>query len=417
MTYDRAAQVVAPPVNVTVAPSRPVAPVAPDDRPQVRAVGVIANEPALVRNDPYRRYHRGWLHGYWNAHRSSPLAGRPAGDGSGFAPRGEVVPRLVSRPGMGRGWGLAAWLIGPMVYDWGYFDFTNPFNDVAAPVDPGRRDPFDYSHPVNVVAEPPGEALFHQALERFHEARTAFRREDFIQALKLTDATLRMVPNDPALHEFRALNLLALHRYREAASVLHAVIAVVPGWDWTTLTNLYDHPETYTRQLRILETFAEENPRSAAARFLLACQYFTTGYDDAAISQLTIVHALQPNNQLVARLIQEFRPSRPNNPLYAVAVAGTTGVLDGTWTSHPRNDTTITLTFQPRGRLVCEVNRRGQIRKYEGDCVSDEGTLTLSREQGESMVGDIIWSGDHQFTFKILEGQPADPGLSFAKSS
>jgi hypothetical protein len=428
-TYDRLAPVVARPTNVTVAPSRPVTPTTPGYRRQVGSVRAVANEPALVRSNPYRNYHRSWLHGYWNVHHSGSLTWRFSGNGSGSTSEGELaqtgtgsrdgglVPHLVARPGMGRGWGLPAWLIGPMVYDWGYLDFTNPFNEVAAPVDPGRRDPFDYSHPVNVVAEPPDEALFHQALDRFHEARMAFRREDFMEALKLTDATLRMLPNDPALHEFRALNLLALHRYREAASALHAVIAVVPGWDWTTLTNLYDHPETYTRQLRILETFAEENPRSADARFLLACQYFTTGYDDAAIAQLKIVHALQPNNQLVARLIREFQPSETEPSPHAAAPAGTTGVLEGTWTSHPRKDTTITLTFQRRGRLIWEVNRRGQVRKYEGDCASDDGTLTLSREHGESMVGDIIWGDEHQFNFRILESQTADPGLSFAKSS
>jgi tetratricopeptide (TPR) repeat protein len=317
---------------------------------------------------------------------------------------------------MGRGWGLPAWLIGPMVYEWAYHDITNPFNEGAVPVDTGRADSLDYSRPVNVMAPPPDEALLRDGLARFHEARETFRHEDFMMALKLTDASLRLIPNDPALHQFRALTLMALHRYREAAATLDAVVAVVPGWDWTTLTHLYDHPETYTRQLRILETFAEANPRSAAARFLLACQYLTTGHDDAAIVQLRVVAALQPDNHLVAQLIQEFQPPRPTGTPGIAIADGMTGSLQGIWTSHPRKDTTITVTFRPRGHLTWEVNRAGKVRTYEGDFASD-GTLTFSRRPGESMVGGVTWGGDRRFTFKVLEGQPADPGLSFAKSS
>ncbi len=428
-TYNRPATILAPAMNVTAMPSRPAATGAADNRPQIQPDEPTANEPALVRTNPYRSYHRRWLHGYWNAHRFGSLTWRYTGDGSGFTARGGLaqaatgsrggglVPHLLTRPGMGQGWGLPAWLIGPMVYNWGYFEFDNPFNDGSDEVDPAPRDTLDDSRPVDVAAAPPNETLLHDALDRFHEAREAFRREDFTQALKLTDASLRKMPNDPTLHQFRALTLMTLHRYREAASTLHAVIAVVPGWDWTTLTNLYAHPETYTRQLRILETYADENPRSAAARFLLACQYFTTGYDAAALGQLRIVRAIQPDNQLVAQLIQEFQPSKPSGSTPEATTNGKLGKLEGTWTAHPRKGTTITLTFHRRGHLIWEVNRRGQVRQYEGDCASDEGTLTLRQDQGNSMVGDIIWRGEGQFTFKVLESQPGDPGLSFAKSS
>ncbi len=428
-TYNRPAPVLASPISAPAIPARPVSPAGIDNRPRIKPVELTANEPALVRTNPYRSYHRGWLHGYWNVHHSGSPTWRSAGDGSGFrsgggltqegtgSRGGGLVPILLSRPGMGQGWGLPAWLIGPMAYDWGYFDFGNPFEADDAPNEPGRGDPWDDSHPLNVVASPPNETLLHDALERFRAAREAFRREDFTQALKLTDASLRIMPNDPALHQFRALTLMTLHRYREAASTLNSVIAVVPGWDWTTLTHLYDHLETYTRQLRILETFADENPRSASARFLLACQYFTTGYADAALGQLKIVAALQPDNLLVAQLIQEFQPSKPSSPTPAASPGGQPGNLEGTWISHPRKDTTITVTFQPRGHLIWEVNRAGHLRKYEGDCASEDGTLTLSPDQVNSMVGDIIWRGDREFTFKILESQPADPGLSFAKSS
>ena len=122
------------------------------------------------------------------------------------------------------------------------------------------------------------------------------------------------MPEDPSIQGFRGLTLLALHRYREAAEVLYHVVAVVPGWDWTTVRRLYDNPETYTRQLRLLESYSVRNPRSAVAHFLLAYEYLTTGYSDDATAQLDEVAALQPGDRLVAQLIQELRAGRPNAP-------------------------------------------------------------------------------------------------------
>jgi Flp pilus assembly protein TadD len=47
---------------------------------------------------------------------------------------------------------------------------------------------------------------------------------DFARALRLTDLALRPHPNDPVLHEFRALCLFALGRYDKAAAALYAVL-------------------------------------------------------------------------------------------------------------------------------------------------------------------------------------------------
>ena len=98
-------------------------------------------------------------------------------------------------------------------------------------------------------------------------------------------------------------------RYREAARDSYSVIAVVPGWDWATLLNLYDGPETYTRQLRLLESYCERNPRSAAGHFLLAVQYLTTGFPDAAAAQFSAAATLRPTDSLIARLLRALRPA------------------------------------------------------------------------------------------------------------
>ncbi len=106
------------------------------------------------------------------------------------------------------------------------------------------------------------------------------------------------MPNDATLHEFRTLNLFALKRYDEAAGVLYAVLSAGPGWDWTTLIGLYGDPETYTQQLRALESHCSQNRQAAAPRFVLGYHYLTDGNAEAAVRQFKIVAELQPKDQL-----------------------------------------------------------------------------------------------------------------------
>ncbi|MBI3838334.1 MAG: hypothetical protein HY288_10440 [Planctomycetia bacterium] len=97
------------------------------------------------------------------------------------------------------------------------------------------------------------------------------------------------VPNDPSLHEFRGLVRFATKQYKAAASAVYAVLSAGPGWDWTTLINLYPKVEVYSEQLRALEAYHNANPNAAEARFLLAYQYLTCGETDAASAELKAV--------------------------------------------------------------------------------------------------------------------------------
>ena len=75
---------------------------------------------------------------------------------------------------------------------------------------------------------------------------------DYGQALKLVDLALQKTPNDPILHEFRAMCLFAVGRYDEAAVPMYTVLSSGPGWDWTTLASLYSSIDVYSQQLRAL---------------------------------------------------------------------------------------------------------------------------------------------------------------------
>ena len=95
-----------------------------------------------------------------------------------------------------------------------------------------------------------------------------------------------------------------MRRYDEAAVPFYTVLSAGPGWDWTTLIGLYPDVETYTSQLRALESFCNSTPRAASARFVLASLYLTQGSKDAAATRLREVVAIQPQDRLSAQLLQ-----------------------------------------------------------------------------------------------------------------
>src|SRR5262249_55066895 len=143
---------------------------------------------------------------------------------------------------------------------------------------------------------PPDQTVTTQAISTFDSARAAFKAGDYGKALELVDQSIKLMPNDAALHEFRAQTLFALKRYDEAAAALYGVLSAGPGWDWTTLISLYADPEVYTRQLRDLEAYCNQNPSSAAPHFVLAYQYLTEEHPDAAARELKTVTSLQPKD-------------------------------------------------------------------------------------------------------------------------
>ena len=93
--------------------------------------------------------------------------------------------------------------------------------------------------------------------------------------------------------------------------MVYAVLSVGPGWDWTTLSALYPNVDIYTAQLRALEDYVRANPNDPAAHFLLAYQYLTCGYTDAAATQLKEVVKLNPQDALSAQLLQGLTEKEP----------------------------------------------------------------------------------------------------------
>ena len=152
----------------------------------------------------------------------------------------------------------------------------------------------------------------------FLAAREAFKVRGFTRALSLTDLDLQTYPNDPVLHEFRALCLFALGRYDEAAAGLYAVLTAGPGWDWATMIGLYPDVDTYTAQIRALEEAIKGNTAVASKRFVLAYHYMVQDHIDQARQQFEQVVKLQPKDELAAQFAKLLTP-----PTEGSAVAAT----------------------------------------------------------------------------------------------
>ena len=78
---------------------------------------------------------------------------------------------------------------------------------------------------------------------------------------------------------------------------------------------------------------------------------------------------------------------------------------------------TITVTFPDQGHFNWSVAHKGQDQQFQGESSYVNGILTMSQDQNNAMVGDVIWKDPNHFQFKVLGGGPSDPGLTFAKSS
>ena len=176
-----------------------------------------------------------------------------------------------------------------MTSNWGYSsDYYNPYYEDAAAM------PYDYSEPVvvnNYVnadadaalaadpnAEPPAEdpAVQH-ATALFDEGLVLFKKGDYQSALNKFDAALTELPDDPVIHEVRAVTLFALGDYHQSAAALNSFLSSAPGMDWTTMSSLYGNAADYEVQLRKLEKYCVSEPNDAAAYFVLAYQYLVLG--------------------------------------------------------------------------------------------------------------------------------------------
>jgi hypothetical protein len=221
--------------------------------------------------------------------------------------------------------------------------------------------------------------------------------------------------------------------------VLHSLLAVGPGWDWTTMSKLYPDISVYVSQLRALEAHARVQPADAAGHFVLAYHYTTAGHADAAAKQLESVTQLIPSDKVAAALLRMIRPPTtgvpgpalvaqlPNEPVTpgtgaklneTSAAAGPPvdpQTLVGAWKASRDDGSQFQLTLGSDQTFDWKFSAPHQpAKELIGKYVVDHNVLALEQSAGGALLGQVTPEGTDKFNFKMVGGPPEDKGLDFA---
>ena len=324
---------------------------------------------------------------------------------------------------------VTAWGINRASYLFGSGGYYNPY-----PVEPyyAGGTVIDYSQPL-VTYAPMEEYVPNEDYESamsadasavseipddvvasFDQARAEFKKGNYDQALGYLDQALSKMPKDATLHEVRGLTLFALARYREAAAAVHAVLAVGPGMNWTTMSDFYADQTEYIKQLRALENHVRQNPNEADARFLFAYHCITLGHNDAAKEQLQAVLTLQPKDTVAADLLTmlggEVPESAATPPITPLPSKGTEADLIGSWKA-TRGAEQFELTLEKDGQFKWTYSAGSNKQAINGVFIVEDGVLAMEPDSGGVMLADVSKPTDGKFTFR--QNGTADEPLEF----
>jgi len=297
----------------------------------------------------------------------------------------------------------------------------------------GESYPVDYSEPLvmpydqamaettNLQSEnptplPPG--VSEGSVTQFDQARATFYAGDYAGALQQTDAVLKQIPTDAVVNEFRALCLFALKRYKESAATLNAVLAVGPGWDWTTLSGMYPTVEVYTAQLRALEAYREANPNNADGAFVLGYHYLTGGHNDAAKMQFDQAAQLQPKDSVAAYLAQSLTPPSDKPPAAAPAAAAVPAEkLTGTWSASGPGNAKYVMTLNADGTFTWAYSKGPKKQTVKGVYAVNGTDLAMDVDAGGKMLATINLKDADDLNFLMAGAKKDDKGLDFKKGA
>jgi tetratricopeptide (TPR) repeat protein len=310
--------------------------------------------------------------------------------------------------------GLTWWGVNAMSDAYGCGDeYYNPYYSETT---------INYSEPI--VTTPAQEGATETApaqenLDKFDQARVAFYEGKYDDALKLVDEAAVKMPRDAVLHEFRSLILFALKRYGESAAAIHAVLAVGPGWDWKTLSSLYPDVDTYTSQMRALESYCNENPKSAEGRFLLGYHYLTTGASEAALNQFKRANELQPKDSVSADLVRQLTPRDPAaKPAATTATAAKPVPPDnvvGKWSAAGKDSAKFAMNLDKEGTFTWNFSKGSRNQEVKGVYTVEGNVLAMEPNSGGTMLAELSLKAPDGLHFKMIGSDKSDPGLDFKK--
>ncbi|MGQ0635301.1 MAG: tetratricopeptide repeat protein [Planctomycetaceae bacterium] len=377
----------------------------------------LSAPPRTIDPPYYHNYDSYWLRGYW---------------GGGMWGWGRWGGDLSI-------WSFPRWWLGYLYYASGYGLFENPFFSPNADV----PEYLEYSSPVQVEGPTDDEGAVDASREQvirsptesaglseFDAARSAFKAQDYQTALERVEAALKHLPRDASLHEFRALVKFAQGRYSDAAATIYAVLAISPGWNWTTLSNMYSGSEEFTRHLRALETYCKAHLEAADAAFLLAYQYVTCGHYAPAVQQFQTVVRLVPKDELAPHLLTLIEGADDDVPgqsdsavtraslkkkVPRSSVAIDQAQIVGAWRAQRGPAITLELTLARDDKFEWKVVGAEDQLQIQGRYYLQGDLLVMEGDGGEPLIGTIALNDGGGFSFRLLGADPADRGLTFSK--
>ena len=360
----------------------------------------------------YNGYGNGWGWGLGNGYRGG--RGYRSYSGYGYRPLG---------------WGLGGWGLGSLIYNSGYLGYSNPYYVNSGTTVYNYTQPIPVSYNTEVAVNETDSTSADTVL---NEAVEAFRQNDYDQSLDITNKGIAQYSDDAVLHEFRSLVLFAKQDFQQSAATIHSVLAVGPGWDWTTMSGMYSNAELYTAQLRALESFTKSNPQDAASQFLLAYHYMTCGHPDAAARQLQTVVALMPNDRVAVDLLRMLAPPKSESAADPLTTASSPRPADqpaeaapkpidpktlvGTWASTRADGSAFKLDLTNDAKFTWSFTPKDQAaQEFGGTYTVEENVIVLERKDGGSLIAEVSPVDAGKFNFRLLGAAEDDKGLEFSK--
>jgi tetratricopeptide (TPR) repeat protein len=313
-----------------------------------------------------------------------------------------------------------------MAYNSGYLGYSNPYYN-------GSFGGYNYTQPIPVpygVSPMAVHAEENPADAALNAAVAAFKQNDYDAALDIINKAIAQYPTDSVLHEFRGLVLFARGDFQQAAATIHSVLAVGPGWDWTTLASMYANVAIYSDQFRALESYVRANPQDGASRFLLGYHYMTGGHTDAAARQFQKVVALVPGDRVARDILKmilapETEAGQQPAPQSAVETEPAANpaaapvdptMLAGTWKAAREDGSNFELILTKEATFTWKFSSKQQpAQELSGTYTVEGNVLALERKEGGSLIGEVAPGGAKKFNFRLVGAPPEDKGLDFSR--
>ncbi len=179
------------------------------------------------------------------------------------------------------------------------------------------------------------------------------------------------------------------------------------------MSSLYPSSETYTGQLRALESAVTKDPMATDMRFVLAYHYLTCGHEDRAAQEFKKIQSALPKDAVTRQLTKMLGESGAAAPAPEKAVKIDPAGLLGTWTASRGTKANFELTLS-KDKSFTWIYRGGKaLQEVKGAYALDGNVLALEPDAGGVMLAEITAPQNGNFEFRTVGAPQSDPALKF----